>query len=36
MGMSFREFLQLDKKTQLELGTINEDLVKSKRKRWMS
>ena len=26
MRMSFREFLELDKETQIELGTINEDL----------
>ena len=35
MGMSFREFLQLDKKTQLELGTINEDLSGKVKKKKM-
>ena len=34
MRISFREFLELDKETQIELGTINEDLsgqVKTKK-----
>jgi len=35
MRMSFREFLELDKETQRQLGTINEDLSGKVKKKKM-
>ena len=35
MKISFREFLELDKKTQRELGTINEEMSVSMKKKKM-
>ena len=35
MRISFRQFLELDKKTQIELGTINEDLSGKVKKKKM-
>ena len=35
MRISFREFLELDKETQIELGTINEDLSGQVKKKKM-
>ena len=35
MRISFREFLELDKETQIELGTLNEDLSGQVKKKKM-